>query len=474
MSKGLAALLLAITATAGLFASDLNTSLSAGSVATTIAPPPTDPGDASGGSSLQHLAAPDDSKNQTGAQDNNPKDDKPAAITALLDSSGNSTAIGLNQELRVQVDGGGTPPKVITKLDASKYALFFNGREVKGLPVPNFDAARHSLVFELKRNDDNKDLWTSLLGSPRPTETTRPVTVSLGERPADGKSVPRSTIFASTNSPRANILNLEVLPPYRLTIGVVLIGGLIWLLWWRSRIDPTLRDNLLPQIEPRFQTYSLGRWQMAFWFSLIFGSFVFLFLLTWDYNTISSQALSLMGISGGTALAAVAVDIAKDSPSDAVNRGLRALGLNSYDDVIRVKQEITDREQALAVDQKTLSGLLSIANPNADQQWQIAQLNQNIAKLNADILGRRGIIQTYEDKIKPFLTQGWFKDLTSDLNGTAIHRLQVFCWTLVLGAVYLIGVYRDLAAPTLSSDLLTLMGISGAGYVGFKYPENNS
>jgi hypothetical protein len=267
---------------------------------------------------------------------------------------------------------------------------------------------------------------------------------------------------------------LEVLPPYRFTIGVLLIGGLIWLLWWRARIDPTLRDNLLPQIEPKFQTYSLARWQMAFWFSLIFGSFVFLFLLTWDYNTIGSQALSLMGISGGTALAAVAVDVAKDSPSDAVNRGLRALGLNSYDDVIRVKQEITDREQAVTVAQKTLDGLLSIKNPDVQQQKQIDQLNQDIPKLNSEILGRRGIIRTYEDKTKPYLTQGWFRDLTSDLNGTAIHRLQVFCWTLVLGAIYLIGVYRDLAAPAFSSELLTLMGISGAGYVGFKYPEKNN
>jgi hypothetical protein len=50
----------------------------------------------------------------------------------------------------------------------------------------------------------------------------------------------------------------------------------------------------------------------------------------------------------------------------------------------------------------------------------------------------------------------------------------VFCWTLVLGAIYLIGVYRDLAAPAFSSELLTLMGISGAGYVGFKYPEKNN
>jgi hypothetical protein len=444
MSKGLAAILLAIAVTPVLYAADPT-------------PPP---------------AAADATKGKADTQNSESPDDMPAAITALLNSSGNTASVGLNEELLVQVEGGGTPPKTIAKLDASKYALFFDGRELKGLPAPTFDPKRHSLVFELKRNDNNKDLWTSLLGSP--TQSTRPVIVSLGLRPADGKSAPQSTISARSVDSHLDTLNLEVLPPYRMAIGLLAIGGLIWLLWWRARIDPTLRDNLLPQIEPRFQTYSLARWQMAFWFSLIFGSFIFLFLVTWDYNTIGTQALSLMAISGATALAAVAVDVAKDSPADAVNRGLLALGLVSYDDVIRVNQEITDRESAVALAQKTLESLLKIGNPNSEQQKQIDQLKQDIPKLNSEIIGRQGIIRTYQDKTKPFLTQGWFRDLTSDLNGTAIHRLQVFCWTLVLGVIYLIGVYRDLAAPTFSSELLTLMGISGAGYVGFKYPEKNN
>ena len=52
--------------------------------------------------------------------------------------------------------------------------------------------------------------------------------------------------------------------------------------------------------------------------------------------------------------------------------------------------------------------------------------------------------------------------------------LQVFCWTCVLGAVFLFGVYRNLAMPNFSNTLLALMAISSAGYVGFKYPEAQS
>jgi hypothetical protein len=44
----------------------------------------------------------------------------------------------------------------------------------------------------------------------------------------------------------------------------------------------------------------------------------------------------------------------------------------------------------------------------------------------------------------------------------------------MLGAVFIIGVYRDLAMPEFGSTLLALMAISNAGYVGFKMQEQNS
>ena len=95
-------------------------------------------------------------------------------------------------------------------------------------------------------------------------------------------------------------------------------------------------------------------------------------------------------------------------------------------------------------------------------------------QLQIEIQDRDNILRTYNAKIQPFLTQGWFKDITTDLNGTAIHRLQAVCWTLALGAVFVITVYRTLAMPDFNGNLLTLMGISSAGYVGFKFPEVNS
>ena len=102
-----------------------------------------------------------------------------------------------------------------------------------------------------------------------------------------------------------------------------------------------------------------------------------------------------MGISGTTGVAAIAVDIVKDTPSDAANRGLRALDLNTYADIVRVRQEIEDRKAKLA------------ENPPAE----VGQ------RLGLEIHDRELLLRTYEDIIKPFVSEGWWKDVTTDLNG---------------------------------------------------------
>jgi hypothetical protein len=401
--------------------------------------------------------------------------EKPGTITALLDSTGSPGPVGLNDKLAVQV--GTAAAKPAGALDAAKYALFFNGKEVKGLPDPTYDSAHGSLVFELKRNDKNKDLWTALLGAPSLANPTVRVTVALGQRPAGANAAPQPTITGTNGS---DILNLKVFGPLRIGIAAVLIVGVIWLVFARARKNTTLRDGFLPQIEPSQQTYSLARFQMAFWFVLIFCSFVFLYIATWDYNSISQQALMLMGISGATALAAAGVDAAKDSPADAANRGLQALGFNSYDDVKRTQEDEIPNRQAELQAKKLYLATLPQPPPRASSQRLTEQhhewvtVERRITQLTLEINDRRNRLSTYEARILPFKTQGFFKDVTTDINGTAIHRLQVFCWTLVLGGIFIIGVYRDLAMPEFGGTLLALMGVSSAGYVGFKFPEKNN
>jgi hypothetical protein len=378
------------------------------------------------------------------------------------------------------------------QLEAAEYALMLDGRELQGLRQVRYDPRRHAFGFRLVRNGENESAWRDVLGSPSGSHRT--VTVALRQH-ASGESG-SSTIEGVNGSA---VFRLRVFSLASFWAAVAIVAAVLAVVVGTAWRTTTLRDSLLPQLPANEQPYSLGRCQMAFWFILVFASFIFLYVLLWDYNTVSDQALVLMGIASATALASVAVDIYKDSPADAANRTLQALGLKAPSDLIRVRQEIAERtplvessvarrhaaqdaaasaraaSDRLSVDPKATAEEKSAADKAADDAAELASVaDRDLKTLQAEIQDRRNVIRTYEDTVAPFRSECFFRDLTTDLSGPTVHRLQVFFWTLALGGVFLIGVYRDLAMPNFSATLLALMGVSGAGYVGFKYPERNN
>jgi hypothetical protein len=415
-------------------------------------------------------------------------------ITGLLVAPSGDDAngrIALNDRLAIVVDPAPTGPP-------GQFALFLNDNEVTGLApavYTTLNNGRRALVFKLVRNSQNGAFWRELLGAPTASHVR--LAVALGERPepcaASQACKPADiTVRGFDQNQHPLGFDFNVLSWLWLGLAVTLVAAVIIAVWGHARNSTTLRDNFLPQLPPQKQTYSLGRWQMAFWFVLIFGSFMFLYVLLWDYNTVSTQALALMGISGATALAAVAVDAKKDSPADAVNRALQALGLYTYADVVRINQEIEARkalEAATRGDFETRTLAAAHASEPAEVQSADPQLRsasvdaaeaavaaqRRLSQLQTEIQDRRNVLRAYADQTRPFVSQGWLNDLTTDINGPTVHRIQVLCWTVALGIVFVIGVYRDLSMPPdFSATLLALMGISSAGYVGFKWPEKNN
>lgn len=71
-------------------------------------------------------------------------------------------------------------------------------------------------------------------------------------------------------------------------------------------------------------------------------------------------------------------------------------------------------------------------------------------------------------------SRGFLADILSDADGLAIHRVQAAAWTVVLGVIFCVTVYRTLFMPQFSFTLIALMGISAGTYVGFKLPENRA
>ena len=69
-------------------------------------------------------------------------------------------------------------------------------------------------------------------------------------------------------------------------------------------------------------------------------------------------------------------------------------------------------------------------------------------------------------------SEGFLLDVLSDANGVNVHRFQMLVVTVVLGILFCVGVYRNLAMPEFDTNLLALMGISSGAYLGLKIPES--
>ena len=173
--------------------------------------------------------------------------------------------------------------------------LFLDGRPVEGLDDAVFDAPAHAFVFRLMRTTANEPVWKSLLGAP--SSLSIPVTVSLGKKTPTPVT---QTIFGDGKN---DTMNLTVVSLWRFLGAAIPIILVIFFVLFCTKRTTLLKDNQLPQIDPARQPFSLGRCQMAFWFILVFASFVSLYALLWDYQgIISTQSLWLMGISGTTGI----------------------------------------------------------------------------------------------------------------------------------------------------------------------------
>ncbi|HEX4826364.1 MAG TPA: hypothetical protein VFV19_18840 [Candidatus Polarisedimenticolaceae bacterium] len=71
-------------------------------------------------------------------------------------------------------------------------------------------------------------------------------------------------------------------------------------------------------------------------------------------------------------------------------------------------------------------------------------------------------------------SDGFVQDLTTDVCGASLHRLQLVVWTLAVAVVFAVTVWEALAMPDLSPTILGLIGISSGTYVGLKLPERKS
>jgi hypothetical protein len=195
---------------------------------------------------------------------------------------------------------------------------------------------------------------------------------------------------------------------------------------------------------------------MAFWFFLIYASYITIWLVTDALDTITPSLLALMGISAGTALGEAMIDSSKETSKT-----------NQMQDLQAEKQAV---EQGISQSQTDLS-VIDAATATVSDQANRDVLNQQLVNSRTRLGQIEQQIRTLTSQQSATISSGFLRDVLSDSSGYSFHRFQIFAWTIVLGIIFLSSVYNNLTMPEFSTTLLGLMGLSAGTYIGFKFPE---
>lgn len=359
---------------------------------------------------------------------NNPSDDK-----AISDATA-----GLNDTLYFLVDFGGTSLGTSDKVppDIDTWRISINGIEIDdgSLNWLQYDQTKPYAIMSarLLRTDASKAAWNQILARKFGNQLSPVTIIDDSKKPLSSHAYFHLQVLKFNNF-------------YAWALLAILLLLLIMLLT-NDRLKDLLRDDGDVKTSPTGSmtaAYSLARFQVLFWFSIVIVSYAAIWIVTGDRDTINNDVLTLMGISSSTLLGAVAIDSNKKSSAQA-----------ALPDATAKLQQANAIAAALATTVGAGQPATIAAAHSADlQQKAVVQLND----------------RTLADYHDSFLS-----DLLCDENGLSFHRFQMFSWTLVLGVIFVASVIQTLSMPTFGNTLLGLMGISGGTYLGFKFPEQKT
>jgi hypothetical protein len=377
----------------------------------------------------------------------------PEETALLLDRCDKDWVWTLRLEDRLTLDVDGYSDWM--RVDANRqkpYHLFIDGIELGHIdvkhvsldPATKLDRLEAVVSFEdddtsVEGRTANRKALAQVLRTARAKKWDYKVNdmpVSIG--PADGP------LWLTTARIRINPY------PPGLAIGAVaatlaLALGLLYATW-KTRL---LRDGDFTS------PFSLAKNQMALWFFIIFSAFLFVTVSTGQAAAMSNTALILIGISGGTGLAAMMIDRRK----------------TTIDGTQRV--ELEAEKARITAELEGADGLKAKRNAANVAPAEITQLQ---ALLDSRTRRLDAIDEALKGKSSPAprKSQGWLTDILSDEFGLSFHRLQMAAWTVAMVGVFVVAVWRTFAMPEFDATMLGLLGISSGTYLGFKFPERDS
>jgi hypothetical protein len=332
--------------------------------------------------------------------------------------------------------------------DPAKLVPYLNGLALLGnYPEEiHIHTSQDHLRFHLQITPANKKVWVDLLGEPQAIR--KQVIFSVG---VEGQS-PFDTVYDSNNQ-----VPLTVISPKEGVIALIVVLVTLILLVWLARNTNIIREPGPKPAAGKLRPYNLGRTQMAFWFFLVYASYVVIWLITDTLDTITPSLLGLMGISAGTALSEAMIDSGKDVAK-----------AGQLQDLTAEKQTL---EQSIPELQSQIAGLSANASMTPDDLTNRDSLNKQLQESRTRLAQVNQQIQALTPSTSANISAGFLRDNLSDSSGYSFHRFQIFAWTIVLGIIFVSSVYNGLTMPEFSATLLGLMGISSGTYIGFKFPE---
>ncbi len=324
--------------------------------------------------------------------------------------------------------------------DASKLVPFINGRQLAGLYPEEIHLTESVVHFHLEILPGNREVWDDIFR--RPT-ASRLVAFSVGP---EGQS-PFDSTYRGNNK-----LTLTIIPARAGLVSIAVIVFIGITLFILARTTNLIRDSGPSAPGAPLRPYNMGRAQMACWFFLIISSYLLIWLITGNLDTITPSLLGLMGISAGTALGDVMIDNNKTAVEKAQTNALTA-------EKTALQNRLTEIQTTVAAPQASVpdpGAQAALSTERTDKQTRLQLVTQSLERAPSQAPGQ---------------SAGFLQDILSDGAGYSFHRFQIFAWTLALMIIFVTSVYRDLKMPEFSATLLGLMGISAGTYIGFKFPE---
>jgi len=325
----------------------------------------------------------------------------------------------------------------------------------------------YALEYRLRKTDENRDAWLDILRGNFVFDRPTVISVGFNKVIGDRKDIVRSAINLQ-DAKEWQHFEIRVAPLWKLVLSCVIIVLLIGVCLALARNSDLLRDITAPLNPGGRHPFSLALCQMAFWLFLLSSGFLFLWVVTGEYDTITGSELTLLGISSVTGLSAFVIN--QFSPP------IQGTALTSQELQVRDPNKIAQLRTAVETKLQSARERLDAARTElrASTNDTRPALQNAVKSAESEVEELERKVTELQERERYFRPGGpvrqFFLDLLRERCNVDFHRFQLITWTVILGLVFVFGVFKQLAMPKFDAALLILMGISNGTYLGFKRP----